>query len=220
MAVDKRLAAWAWYARRWLVQRSFVVEWREQRYRDFVDLCGLDDHHRIVDVGSGGTGVSGTLGRFNASNPIVALDLVSRGESGRPNIRFVQGDATAMAFTDGEFDMAFCNSLIEHLPPAQQRLLANEIRRVASGYWIQTPNRYFPVEPHLLIPLYQFLPRRIRRFIDSHYAGGYTELLTRRDLESLFPEGDIYEERVGLLVKSIVTYRCPAPTTQAEGVAS
>lgn len=124
----------------------------------------------------------------------------------KPNVKFVQGDATSMPFDDSEFDIAFCNSLIEHLPPKQQYMLAHEIRRVAAGYWVQTPNRYFPVEPHLLIPLYQFLPTRVRRFIDARYAGGYTELLSRQDLEALFPEASIYEERVGSLVKSFAAY--------------
>jgi SAM-dependent methyltransferase len=212
MAVDKRVAAWAWYARRWIVQRPFVVEWRERRYRDFVALCGLADGQRIVDVGSGGTGVSGTLGRFNASNPIVALDLVVRDGADKPNVKFIQGDATLMPFGDAEFDIAFCNSLIEHLPQAQQHKLVNEIQRVASGYWVQTPNRFFPIEPHMIIPLYQFLPRRIRRFIDSHYAGGYTELLSRQDLEVLFPRAQIYEERVGPLIKSFAAYQRPNST--------
>jgi hypothetical protein len=80
---------------------------------------------------------------------------------------------------------------------------------VARGYWVQTPNRYFPIEPHQLIPGYQFLPRRIRRPLDRRLggAGGYAELMTRGDLLALFPDAKIYEERVAGLVKSFAAYR-------------
>jgi SAM-dependent methyltransferase len=196
-------------ARRWLVQRPFIVRGRERRYTEFVVLCGLLPEHSIVDVGSGPQGVSGSLGRFNDQNRIVALDLFTRDAQTAPNVTFVVGDATEMPFADREFDIAFCNSLIEHLPPAAQRALAGEIRRVARGYWVQTPNRYFPIEPHQFIPGYQFLPRRIRRHLDRRLggAGGYAELLTRRDLLALFPDAELYEEHVAGLVKSFAAYR-------------
>jgi SAM-dependent methyltransferase len=197
------------HARRWLVQRPFIVKKRQRRYADFVALCGLLPEHSIVDVGSGPEGVSGTLGRFNDQNRIVALDLFARDPQTATNITFVQGDATSMPFVDREFDIAFCNSLIEHLPPPAQRDLASEIRRVARGYWVQTPNRYFPIEPHQFIAGYQFLPRRIRRPLDRRLggAGGYAELMTRRDLLALFPDAELYEERVAGLVKSFAAYR-------------
>jgi SAM-dependent methyltransferase len=196
-------------ARRWLVQRPLIVKKRQRRYADFVVLCGLLPEHSIVDVGSGPEGVSGTLGRFNDQNRIVALDLFARDPQTAPNITFVVGDATSMPFANREFDIAFCNSLIEHLPPPDQRALAGEIRRVARGYWVQTPNRYFPIEPHQFIAGYQFLPRRIRRSLDRRLGGtgGYVELLTRRDLLALFPDAELYEERVAGLVKSFAAYR-------------
>src|ERR1700733_1796081 len=196
-------------ARRWLVQRPFIVEGRQRRYADFVVRCGLLPEYSIVDVGSGPEGVSGTLGRFNDQNRIVALDLFARDAQTAPNVTFVVGDATSMPFADREFDIAFCNSLIEHLPPPAQRALADEIRRVARGYWVQTPNRYFPIEPHQLIVGYQFLPRRIRRSLARRLGGtgGSAELLTRRDLLALFPGAELYEERVAGLVKSFAAYR-------------
>jgi SAM-dependent methyltransferase len=199
-----RPAVLLWHARRWFVQRPFIVKGRQRRYADFVVLCGVLPEHRIVDVGSG---QSDTLARFNNQNRIVALDLFAQDKQIAPNVTFVQGDATAMPFADGEFDIAFCNSVIEHLAPPAQRALASEIRRVARGYWVQTPNRYFPIEPHQLIPCYQFLPRRIRRSIDYRLTAGYTEMMVSRDLLSLFPDAELYEERVGGLVKSFAVYR-------------
>ena len=77
-----------------------------------------------MDVGSGPEGVSGTLGRFNDQNRIVALDLFARDPRTAPDATFVVSDATSMPFADRQFDIAFCNSLIEHLPPPAQRALA------------------------------------------------------------------------------------------------
>jgi SAM-dependent methyltransferase len=197
-----------WQVRKWLVQRPFLVKARRRRYDDFVALVGLQPEYRILDAGSGGGAVSGTLGRFNPTNPIVALDLISRDTPEAVNVTFVQGDATAMPFADHEFDVAFCNSLIEHLTPDGQDALAREIRRVAASYWVQTPNRHFPIEPHQLIPGYQFLPRAVRRPLDRRLTGGgYTELLTRSQLQALFPEAQIYEERACGTVKSFAAYQ-------------
>jgi SAM-dependent methyltransferase len=199
-----------WQLRKWLVQRPFVIAARKRRYHDFVALTGLRPEHRILDVGSGAGGVSGTLGRFTEQNPIVALDLISRDTVTTANITFVQGDATAMPFSGHEFDIAFCNSLIEHLTPTSQHALVREIRRVATGYWVQTPNHYFPIEPHQLIPGYQFLPSVVRRPLDRMLTGGgYTELLTRAQLQALFPEARIYEERACGMLKSFAAYKPP-----------
>jgi 2-polyprenyl-3-methyl-5-hydroxy-6-metoxy-1,4-benzoquinol methylase len=59
------------------------------------------------------------------------------------------------------FDIVFSNSVIEHVGDAEsQQQFAHEIARVGRAYWVQTPNRRFPVEPHLLTPFLHFLPTR------------------------------------------------------------
>ena len=98
-------------ARRWLVQRPFIVKGRQRRYTDFVMLGGLLPEHSIVDVGSGPEGVSGTLGRFNDQNRIVALDLFARDSQTAPNVTFVLGDATSMPFADREFGRCLPNTI-------------------------------------------------------------------------------------------------------------
>jgi len=77
-----------------------------------------------------------------------------------PMFTSLAGDATDLSqFKDGEFDIVFSNSVIEHVgdDQAQQRM-ADEIRRVGKAYFVQTPNLYFPIESHSCIPLYQFMP--------------------------------------------------------------
>ncbi len=72
----------------------------------------------------------------------------------------MQADGTQLPFGDREFDIAFSNSVIEHVPPELQAAFAAEVSRVADRYFVQTPNRYFPIEPHYQLPLFQFLPRQ------------------------------------------------------------
>ena len=74
------------------------------------------------------------------------------------------GDGRALPFRDEAFDVVFSNSVIEHVgDAASQRRFAREVARVGRAYWVQTPNRWFPVEQHLLTPLVHWLPKSWQR---------------------------------------------------------
>jgi SAM-dependent methyltransferase len=184
------------------VAAPFAARARRRRHRLFVRTVGLQESDRILDVGCGSAG----LRALDASHDITGLDLRPQPRYAGGPERFVQGDALAMPFADGEFDVAYCNSLIEHLEPADRSTLAAELGRVARRYFVQTPNRWFPIEPHVLLPLFQFLPRAVRRRLWRFGASGEDfhdiHLLGRRELARLFPEARILRERVGPLTKS------------------
>lgn len=91
----------------------------------------------------------------------------------RPWIKSVVGDAARLDYPHDAFDVVFSNSVIEHLGGVDaQRAMAREVQRVASLYYVQTPNRYFPIEPHFLFPCAQFLPRSARIWIASQWKFG------------------------------------------------
>ena len=80
-----------------------------------------------------------------------------------PRARYVQGDALALPFEDGEFDVAFSNAVIEHVGgPEEQRRFVDEALRVARRAFVTTPNRWFPVEVHTRLPLVHWLPDAAR----------------------------------------------------------
>ena len=201
-------------ARAWATTSPTIERWRRQRYERFVALVGLRPDERILDVGAG---VGAALERFNSVNPVTALDLAPTTSAWleQSNVTTMLGDATEMPFADGEFAVAFSNSVIEHVPAELQAAFAAEVRRVSERYFIQTPNRWFPIEPHYQFPFFQFLPERARRFLNRHFTLGFQpkgywepiELLTARDMQRLFPDATIHRERVLGLTKSLMAVR-------------
>lgn len=200
--------------RSWAKNSPTVQRWRERRYHLFEDLCALRPTDRIIDVGAGW---GAALERFNTTNPIVAVDL-NPDDSGwlsAANVTVVRGDATALPFEDAEFDVAFSNSVIEHVPKDRWPAFASEIQRVARGYFVQTPNRYFPIEPHYQVPFFQFLPERVRRALNRRFTLGWQpkghweeiNLLSSADLRRLFPDAEIHRERLLGFTKSLIAVR-------------
>jgi hypothetical protein len=121
------------------------------------------------------------------------------------------------------FDLIYSNSVIEHVGgPYRRRQFAENILRASPHYWIQTPYRYFVLEPHVVFPGFQFLPLAIQARIAKRWPLalphtkpefdpiGYClahDLLSKTELRSLFPAADILHERIGGLTKSLIAVR-------------
>jgi N-acetylglucosaminyldiphosphoundecaprenol N-acetyl-beta-D-mannosaminyltransferase len=160
----------------------------------------------IVDIGCGSAG----LAEFEPHASITGVDLAERPPAGYEsgNRDYVQADARSLPFADREFDIAYSNSLIEHVPPGDRQRVASEARRVGRRYFVQTPNRWFPIEPHVLLPCFQHLPRRLRKRLWRFgvHTGPFEDirLLDAAELRSLFPDAIIARERLGPLTKSLM----------------
>jgi SAM-dependent methyltransferase len=176
---------------------------RARRHERFFALTGLPVGARVLDVGCGALG----LRALEPELDITGVDLDERPHYPGP---FVRADVTeGLPFSDGQFDLAYCSSVIEHVPPEHRAAFAAEVRRVARGWFVQTPALSFPIEPHSLLPGAHWIPARMRRaYWRLGAAGGWEEisLLRRGELESLF--GPAQPERVGPMVKSWV---CVSP---------
>jgi SAM-dependent methyltransferase len=210
-------------ARRWLAAYSVnserVNRWRFTRYKLFVELTELKADEVIADIGAG---LGRALARYNETNPIIAVDRTRHdyGESFliKPNVKFILADGTNLPFRTRGIPVVFSNSVIEHVPQNRQADFASEIRRVCDRYFVQTPNRYFPLEPHYQLPFVQFLPQSAmwmlsRRFAMGRRPKGYWEpitLLSARQLKRLFPDATIHRERFFGLTKSLLAVRGPA----------
>lgn len=181
---------------------------------------------RILDVGGTANFWKG-MGFHDEDVDIVLLNTeapseADRARAGADRFTFVEGDARSMTdFADDEFDVVFSNSVIEHVGELDdQRSMADEVRRVGRRYFVQTPNRYFPIEPHFLVPGFQFLPVEARARMLTRFDLGWIRrvpdldaararvrgirLMTRRELARLFPRARLHTERVLGLPKSFV----------------
>ncbi|MCW2966887.1 MAG: class SAM-dependent methyltransferase [Solirubrobacteraceae bacterium] len=156
---------------------------------------------RIVDVGCGALG----LRALEPERDITGVDVVERPRYPGP---FVRADATRrLPFADGEFDLAYSSSVIEHLAPASRTAFAAEVMRVARSVFVQTPAFSFPIEPHALLPFAHWLaPGARRRYWRLGAAGDWEDiaLLRRGELAALFPGATIHAERFGPVAKSWV----------------
>jgi hypothetical protein len=144
-----------------------------------------------------------------------------------PDQRFtsIVGDARDLSgFRDFSFDLVHSNSVIEHVGPWRDQFrMAQEVRRLAHHYYVQTPNFWFPMEFHLRLPLIHWLPEPWRVAIVMHRAHGFypqarscgeaqhiledVRLLDARAMAELFPDAVIERERLAGLTKSLVAIR-------------
>ena len=152
----------------------------------------------------------------NGQRPAWEITLVNREpQPAQPPLSFLQADACCVPL-GGPFDLAFSNSVIEHVGgPDRQQDFASELLRLGRRVYCQTPNRWFPVEPHFLGLFVHWLPagwlRRLHPRFTLNGARGRpwepVRLLTRRDLQRLFPGCHIRVERFLLWPKSFIVWR-------------
>jgi SAM-dependent methyltransferase len=184
----------------------FATRARTRRHAEFLRLSGVDSSTRILDVGCGSAGLLGRSPELD----VIGVDLAER--PGYGGVLVVADATERLPFADEEFDLVYCNSVIEHVPPERRARFASECRRVARGWYVQTPAVSFPLEPHSLLPGAHWLAPALRRPYWRLGAAGDWEdvrLLRRRELEALF--GPAIPERFGPLTKSWISVR-PAPS--------
>jgi SAM-dependent methyltransferase len=204
---------------------SLASKLRLRRNRWFAELVeGIERPMSVLDVG-GRDVVWQTIGFAGDPSVHITLANVEPTQTSYTNIRSVTADARDLnQFADGQFDVVYSNSVIEHVGDFEDmRRMANEIQRVGKRYFVQTPYRYFPIEPHFLFPFFQFLPRLARvmlaRCFPLGWMGRYStwdaaeravdsvNLLSINQFQQLFPGATIRRETLGGMTKSIVAYR-------------
>ena len=191
---------------------------RRRKLRLLLDELQPTAETSVLDVGADELGFGegdgcGTLNFLEEMYPwperITALGLQDGVgfRSRYPHIAYVQGDACALPFADGEFDIVFSNAVIEHVGDrARQRLFVLEALRVGRRVFLTTPNRRFPIEVHTRLPVVHWLPDRVSHSVYRLAGKSFAtdiRLLSKRSLEALFP-GRVRIFNLGLTLVAIV----------------
>lgn len=202
---------------------SLGAKARLRRWETFRDAFPAIEKLRLLDLG-------GTVETWHRApvrpRQVTVLNLSEPGESDEHWIVPVTGDACqaadalAKAGVNTHFDVVFSNSLIEHVGGHARRAeFARQVHRLAPRHWVQTPYRYFPLEPHWLFPGMQFLPAAARvkiamrwplvhtRPVDIDQAREdvlWTELIGVTEMRAYFPMSSILRERLLGITKSLI----------------
>ena len=131
-----------------------------------------------------------------------------------PQPQYALFDGCALPFPDQSFDLVFSNAVIEHiLRPGRQEQFAREIMRVGKSWFVTTPNFWYPFESHHHLPFFQFLPDAVQmqynRLLGTHIPKGRVlelGLLSARQMQRLFPSGQIAKVRVTFWPETLVAY--------------
>jgi ubiquinone/menaquinone biosynthesis C-methylase UbiE len=165
------------------IKNSWASQFRQRRFQFLRTLiAAIPGPVSILDVGGTADFWLNQLGGHNPSWQITLLNLYEPSHKA-DGFTYVQGDARDLSrFSDKSFSLVVSNSVIEHVGTIDdQKRMANEVKRVAQRYYIQTPNRYFPIEPHFLTPGFQFLPQWAKVWLVQHFRLGTYDIVKDRD---------------------------------------
>lgn len=183
---------------------------------EIIDIGGTEEYWRIIP--------RQLLLDHNVSITIVNLPKYVM-PADHDLFKFIGADACNLSpIADQSFDIAHSNSVLEHVGDWNRMIrFAEEIRRVSNLYFVQTPNYWFPIEPHSMMPFFNWLPKPIRLSLVQHYRlGNYvqaktldeavrivegTSLLNKPMFQALFWDADILTERYFFLPKSFIAVK-------------
>lgn len=202
------------------LKEPFSAAARRRRRRIFIERMNIKGGERIIDLG-------GTA-EFWADFPLpLDLTIINLPDSMSPEpeysthkVTLLPGDACDVDFAkDMSFDIAFSNSVIEHVGDSEnRRRMASEVKRLAPSYWVQTPSIWFPIEAHCNMPFWWFYPKWIKNKLIAGWQKklpAWTEMvvgttvLMRSEIRNLFPNGQIWTEWKLGFPKSYVAYKPP-----------
>jgi hypothetical protein len=205
--------------------KSLAARARSRSFsRLLVEFPGLSDM-RVLDLG-------GYVRNWEASPRPDHLTVVNTDTTAVSEVEWAtvhHGDACDLPakLRRGGFDLVYSNSLIEHVGGVERRrALAEQVHEAADHHWVQTPYRYFPVEPHWLFPGFQFLPLAARVEVARRWSMAHefdirvtmsreqvveevlsVELLGRAELRHYFPTSRLLAESFLGLPKSLIAIR-------------
>jgi len=189
------------------------------------DIYAQRGECRIIDLGGTETYWNIFEPEFLSAHGVrITLVNVKADKAANPLFESISGDACALPFSDNHFDLAHSNSVVEHVGSWEKmRAFAEETRRVAPSYYVQTPYFWFPVEPHYRSLFLHWFPDNVKaRTFSRRRLGGWApstniddamsrlshaQLLDKWQFAELFPDAEFRHEQIAGITKSLVAVR-------------
>ncbi len=146
---------------------KFAGYQRRKMYARFIDTMDPGPDDTILDIGATSDQTYEHSNYLEAWYPHKAkvtacgIDDATFLERKYPGMTFRQADGRKLPFADGSFDYVHSSAVLEHVGSFDnQAAFIAEMWRVArKGIFATTPNRWFPVEFHTVLPLVHWLPK-------------------------------------------------------------
>jgi Methyltransferase domain len=154
---------------------------RRKMFARFLADTGAGADDMVLDVGATSERTYEASNYLEAWYPhkdkvtAIGLDDASFLATLYPGMRFVRADALALPFADAAFDVVHAAAVIEHVGAFErQRGLLRECCRVARrAVFVTTPNRWFPIEFHTVLPVVHWLPKPLFRDLMRRTGRGF-----------------------------------------------
>jgi len=208
------------------IHSSITDRLRRRRFAFFEELLQeLPRPVRILDCG-GTVDFWQTIGTapFSVSKLNITILNLFEAKDLPPGFVWHVGDVRDLSrFSDQQFDVVFSNAVINLMPSqADQYRMAREIMRVGKRYFVQSPNRHFPIDWRTLVPFFHFLSPQVQAWCFAHFrVGTYARVtdpakalllatrvrdLSVREMQAVFPGCSLFRERFFGFTKSIAAY--------------
>lgn len=210
---------------------------RRQMFERFVQVAKIGDAHTILDVGVTSDRLYDHSNYLESWHPhkhritATGIDDASFLVHRYPGLAFVRADGRALPFADESFDFVHSSAVIEHVGSRamQRRFLVELFRVCRCGLFVTTPNQWFPIEFHTILPLVHWLPQRrfqaVLRAIGREFFADEDNLnlLTAADLRRLCAEAEmgdvtIMSARLAGLPSNLLLFARKPPPPQAGAV--
>lgn len=199
----------------WRIMENFREKSREQKYQLFMEQLQPQPDDIILNIGAGNGLFLESM--YDKRNNIIALDLDSNMlrdlKRKYPEVQCLIADARWLPIKDQSVKISFSNAVIEHVGSnGEQQKFANEIQRISQRFYVTVPNKYFPFEFHYRLPLYQFVPKSIQRWLFRKFKIGLwyenkwedIHLLSYRQMKKFFPGTNVIKQRITLWAETLI----------------
>lgn len=209
---------------------SYSSGFRAKRVKQLIALLEKKDLKEISILDVGGTINYWEMNlKYFPQGLIAEIDVINLHHKeqteiniGETKIRSYIGDALDKeTFRKSSYDLIHSNSVIEHVGNlSDQKKMVEAIKALQSFYWVQTPAKSFPLEPHFYVPYFAYLPLGFRAFLLRRLDLGFhkkesdwlqarmtcenTRLINRKEYINLFKEAQIIPEKIFFLTKSYI----------------